>query len=547
MSDTAGRDTELGLLRQALKATIEGHGVSILLTGAPGIGKSWLVDRLVQTALDCGIDVVTATASPPNALRPFGFVIDLLNHYEAGTGEWRDELVEAASLVPSIAKELFPNQPPPIPTSDDPGQDRALYLARISRLITKAQTDQGLLVCLDDAHLADSGSVQFLSLLAARNDQARIMIVAAYDTDETGDTANSSISTQEELKRHGHVRAVRLNPLDVAATRTVVDSRFPRNSFSLGMIRFIHHRTGGIPLAVVQFMDSLSEKGQIKEIGGSWVADDLTGLISGGLVSAREVIRERLERLSGSNRKVLGHASAQGEVFLARVVAKTLGRTNRRVTDALTSLLSKTGAFRAIRPGVFRFIHPVVTDVCLKMLPAAERKNVHLRLAEFYSETSLSPSLVAHHFYSAEDYQRAIDPFIITARLAFEAGLYVEATAAIERAESSVIKVGTIRVPTQHLDVMCLKSNIAAECEDYLAGKEAASLVLSHSSVTPEQRAKALLNLGIAYRGNARFEAALDALTQARLLYEELGDSRFVAEAELLCTQEVLRGRKDRG
>jgi hypothetical protein len=68
-----GRDRELSRVRERISRSIEGRGASLLLRGAPGIGRSRVLDACVLEAKTLGATVLRATASL--AQEPFGVAI----------------------------------------------------------------------------------------------------------------------------------------------------------------------------------------------------------------------------------------------------------------------------------------------------------------------------------------------------------------------------------------------------------------------------------------------------------------------------------------
>jgi predicted ATPase len=360
-----------------------------------------LIDRVEEIAHASDMKIVRAIAYPEDmTLRPFGFIVDLLNQSEGYLSTWRDQLRDLMLQIPSVAEEIFPDTPTHL--SENPGQVRSEFLARIFRLVREASNDQPMLISLDNAHFADSASMQFLELLAGRNDQHRIIVLAVYN--RTDEDKNHTVSVIDGLRHLSHVRSLSVGPLSVAATRAVIEVRFPRNNFTPGMIRLVHQNTKGHPLSVIQYIENWRDTRLLREVGGTWMITDLDKMVSDP-INAREMISERLRRLGRSDRELLGHASVQGQVFLTRFLSHTLGEPSQRVVNALARLRDAPGVFDSIKRGAFRFVHPLILDLCTRLLPEAQCKYIHSQLAEKLLAVSANPALVAHHLYLAEDYE----------------------------------------------------------------------------------------------------------------------------------------------
>jgi hypothetical protein len=62
LTPLVGRDQELGLLLDRWRSVVDGQGQVVLVTGDPGIGKSWLVRRYRAAASRTR---ASSSAAPP--------------------------------------------------------------------------------------------------------------------------------------------------------------------------------------------------------------------------------------------------------------------------------------------------------------------------------------------------------------------------------------------------------------------------------------------------------------------------------------------------
>ena len=64
LSVAGGREAELAELRSDLQSAVSGHGRAAIISGEPGIGKTWLAEQLAQAAAAAGAVVVWDAATP---------------------------------------------------------------------------------------------------------------------------------------------------------------------------------------------------------------------------------------------------------------------------------------------------------------------------------------------------------------------------------------------------------------------------------------------------------------------------------------------------
>ncbi|MEV0390750.1 AAA family ATPase [Nonomuraea sp. NPDC050643] len=140
-----GRERERGILRDALKAALDGHGQTIFLLGEDGIGKSWLALEAARSGRSMDMLTLRGRASrigPWVALRPLaealaGFPRAAPDH--AGQGP-RRELLEWSAQSPVVLGE------------------------QILRLV--ADTGRACLLVLEDLHDADPLTLAVVEYLA---------------------------------------------------------------------------------------------------------------------------------------------------------------------------------------------------------------------------------------------------------------------------------------------------------------------------------------------------------------------------------------------
>ena len=100
-----------------------------------------------------------------------------------------------------------------------------------------------------------------------------------------------------------------LSPLDVTQTAQMVSSMLHGEPVSEGFARFLHERTGGVPLAVEESVRLLYDRADLLRRNGEWVRRRLADLqVSPTL---RDSVLERVQRLSPEAQHVLRAAAVR--------------------------------------------------------------------------------------------------------------------------------------------------------------------------------------------------------------------------------------------
>lgn len=247
-----GRDTEQRILADALGDARSGQGVSLLFSAGPGLGKTTLLEHAGTTAGD--FTVLRLGGVADEADFPLAGLHRLLLPVEAVLGrlpEERRTLLREAITRGGVAET-----------------DRfALYTALLE-LFSLVASERPLLLCVDDADLLDTPTLEALAFTARRLTGAPITIVFAAGegrgkpADAPGLTSSSALGegVREPLV-HG-VTEYRLTPLGDRAVHDILTDRAPAHlssSVRSLLVRSCH----GNPAALLGFLDSLTT-GQIQ-------------------------------------------------------------------------------------------------------------------------------------------------------------------------------------------------------------------------------------------------------------------------------------------
>ena len=157
-----GRTSLLSSLDQALDAAEGGRSCAVLLLGAPGMGKSAVLDAARLEGLRRGWCVVMAAAPEDSSAVAFALVQDLVHDLLARSGHLGDGDHEAlAGLVEPSRWQVHP------------------VATALRELLTDTAAECPLLALVDDLQWADDESLSALALAAARVGGARVAVVAS--------------------------------------------------------------------------------------------------------------------------------------------------------------------------------------------------------------------------------------------------------------------------------------------------------------------------------------------------------------------------------
>ena len=346
-----GRRDECGVLGRLIDAVRAGESRALVVRGEPGVGKTALLEYMVERASGCR--VVRAAGVQSEMELAFAGVHQLsapmLDRLERLPGPQRDALRTAFGIGPGSVPDRF-----------------FVGLAVLS-LLSDVAEERPLICVVDDAQWLDRASAQVLGFVARRLEAESVGLVFAARA-SSDDLAGLPELVVEGLGE-GDARAL----LDSALTAPL-DARVRDR---------IVAETRGNPLALLELPRGLTPA----ELAGGFGLPAAVPLSS----SIEESFGRRLDALGVETRRLLQLAAADpvGEPPLLWRAAERLGIRPVAVTPAVEAGLLELGTR-------VRFRHPLVRSAAYRSATLPERQQVHHALAEA-TDAEVDPDRRAWH------------------------------------------------------------------------------------------------------------------------------------------------------
>ena len=382
-----GRETDLGLIRDALKRVSEGGGREVILvSGEAGLGKTTLVAQAARSAVDNGACVLFGHCEE-DITAPYELFGEALGHYVAHAPENRLRAhlesfgSELARLAPALASRI-PDLPESKATDSD--SERYLLFAAVVGLLTQISSDQPVVIVLDDLQWADRGSLQLLNHMVSFELPMRVLVLATYRDSELSH-ASALVEALGALRRQIGVSRIELTGLDDSGVVTLMEAASGQtlDDAEVGLAHAIYRETDGNPFFVIEVLRHLTETGAIvQDDTGRWVRSER--LQEGSLPDGvREVIGARVVRLGKRAEEILSVAAVIGRDFDLDLVV----RAARATDDEVLETLDAAAAAALVReldepPGSYSFAHALIQRTLYEDLGPTRRARRHRRVAE---------------------------------------------------------------------------------------------------------------------------------------------------------------------
>jgi DNA-binding CsgD family transcriptional regulator/tetratricopeptide (TPR) repeat protein len=382
-----GRAGELAELGRALGAARAGKGVTVLVAGEAGIGKTRLAAELARRARGAGFEVL------------LGRSIDLV-----GTELPYQPFSEA----------LRPLGEPWRADRHRPGSQLRVFEKTLALLTTCAASAPVLLV-LEDLHWADTSTLDLVVFLAHNLGGRPVLLLATYRSDEPS-SAGRMRELADRAQRSGSALVLQLGP-------------FERDELTALLAAQAEHL---LPAALAEEIAARSE-------GNPFFAEELLAA-SGGQGSRlpqglRDLLLQRVARLDYPTRGVLRLAAAAGRQVGYPLLHATAELPDGVLRDSLRAAVESGVLVPEPETSSFRFRHALLAEAIYATILPGEREEVHVRLAEELARSGTAgPAELALHWAAARRPAEALTASAEAARQAEEICGLAEARAHLERA-----------------------------------------------------------------------------------------------------------------
>ncbi len=407
------REQEMEELGAALAAAGSGRGRAVVIEANAGLGKTRLLGETRRFAIEAGFDVLAGRATEMERDFPFALARQLLTARVAGMPpEEREALLDGAASARSALG---------LDSGAELQRDSFAVLHGLYWVIAALAERSPLLLAIDDAHWADSGSLDFAGFLLPRLEELPVLMVATARPDEP-DPAPALGRILADSSVH-HLRPAPLSP---EATRALLAEELVQQPDPV-FASTCHEVSGGNPFLMRELTRTLTEQG-IEPVGSHAEA-------------ARELAPERvghtvlmrLRRLSPPARKVAESVAVLGDGSDLQIVAQLAGLELGEVEDAVDSL--RRSAILDAGPGL-RFVHPLVRNVIHANLLAESGASTHARAAALLRTRGVAPEQVAAQLLACEERgdREAVETLVEAAERSLAKGAPRSAVAYLKRA-----------------------------------------------------------------------------------------------------------------
>jgi tetratricopeptide (TPR) repeat protein len=375
----------------------------VLLCGEPGVGKTRLTGEFARQAHAEGATVLYGRSDVESIVPYQPFITALqqyLTHHQTGAlaDELDLELSELGRFIPGLRRNARTLHEP---LAVEPDARRYRLFEAVKRVLALAAADRPVVLILDDLHWADTSTALLLRHTVQQLHDVRLLLLGTL-RDVEDCRSDDLVQLLARLRPQHWFERVSVLGLDASETAAFVAAHDIGDTTE-GFIRRLRHATDGNPLFIGETLKSLSE---VESPNGGGVVSERALSLIGVPEGVKEMIAQRILRLTDATRQVLAVASVIGAEFHLSVLEALMAQPADEIISTLEEA-SAAGLVREADGDVDRhvFSHALVREALRDQQSASRRVRLHQRIGEALElidrPSVTDPAELAHHFFAS--------------------------------------------------------------------------------------------------------------------------------------------------
>ncbi len=485
-----GREAELARLNAALVRASAGAGVTVIIGGEAGIGKSRVLERFTDDARAGGAHVLGGACIEFSGRGvPFAPFVEAIRSLVRSVEPARLPalLGRGRQALGRLLPELEDRTSAPHDADGGRGEQARLFESVLT-VIERSSRSKPTVLVIEDIQWADDDTRDLLAFLLRHLRGARVLAVLSLRTDDM-ETGGPLLEFVAELEREDWVERLDLAPFDPTRMGQFIRSRLAGKA-PAELIDEVLARTGGNP----------------------FFAEHILAMLASGADSPslpphlRDVLAARLAHLDRAVLEIVRAVAAAGPQADEEMLRHALGVTPRALTAGLRAAIDDgilVMVDAADGSGGYRFRHALMQEAAYAQLLRGERKALHAAFGERLIRRRadgrrVDDSALAVQLDRAELFDRAVPAYIVAGQHAEQANAFGLARRQYERALALWDRAGAFDLPDA-LDRSGVMQR-AAECA-LLTGAHDRAVELGRDALANLERSEGVdpIRLGLSH------------------------------------------------
>ncbi len=393
-----GREKELEALFAAYDRAYRGNREVVVVSGAPGSGKTVLVQEIYKSIADRGGYFLSGKFDQFQESRPYsaivqafqGLVRQLLAENDDRIALWKHKLLSALGPNGRVITEVIPeiehiigiqSQVPELGPEETQNRFNLVF-KNFVRIM--AERDHPIVLFMDDLQWADSASLNLIQTLLTNRNLHYFLLVGTCRRSEVSDY-HPLVMTIDILSAAGvpiqFIDLAELHRRDV--NQLIASCLGCEPSASRSLADVVHEKTKGSPLFVHQFLKRLHDNAYLLlDPGkGGWIWDLAEIKRMHATENVVVFMAEKLHTLPAQMRQLIQVCAANGDRFDLETIAAVTHQPMNDILDVVDGLILEGLILRV--QNHYRFYHDRIQEAAYSLVSEVDREQLHYRIGCF--------------------------------------------------------------------------------------------------------------------------------------------------------------------
>ncbi len=339
-----GREKESKDLIDTFEKAACGGKEIMLISGAPGVGKTFLINKINKHIADTKGYYIWGKLDQLNKDIPYfpfvqafrQLIAQILVESEEKIEVWRHKLLQAFGMNGQIIIDIIPEIELIIGTQPQIQRLSAMETKNRFNILVKKFIDvfvdknKPLMIFLDDLQWADCDTIDLITFIMKDADIKYLFIVCAYRNNKVKNNHHLLTAFNDAKKNGANINNIVLIPLNIDHIIQLVSDTFNCDDKKSRLLaEIIYKKTYGNPFFVNQFIRILYEKNLIEfnlsNMCWNWDIDKIKELkITDNVV---DFLIDKIEKLPLSTQEVLRLSACIGNEFSLKILSQIYGKS----------------------------------------------------------------------------------------------------------------------------------------------------------------------------------------------------------------------------